>query len=80
MIEAAPMHGLYAILDRPHPHGLPVLRQLAAVIAGAGPAGLAAVQLRAKAATPAERLALAAQLGPACLAARSYALSRSRLR
>lgn len=70
MIESdTPMQGLYAILDLPHPHGLPVLAQLAAVIAGAGPGGLAAVQIRAKTATPAERRAVAAQVGPACLAA-----------
>ena len=31
-----PMAGLYAILDVPHPHGLAVLEQLAAILAGAG--------------------------------------------
>jgi thiamine-phosphate pyrophosphorylase len=64
----APMAGLYAILDVPHPHGLDALAQLEALVEGAGSA-LALVQLRAKAASAAERRALAERLGPACLAA-----------
>jgi thiamine-phosphate pyrophosphorylase len=61
------MHGLYAILDAPHPHGLPPTQQLSAILE-ATPT-LALIQLRAKSATPAERRALAEQLAPQCLAA-----------
>lgn len=63
------MAALYAIVDLPHPHGLAIADQFAALHAGAGPGGLGACQLRFKTATPERRRAAAAVLGPLCHAA-----------
>lgn len=65
----SPMAGLYAILDLPHPHGLDPIERFDALVDGAGADGLALVQLRFKSASPAERRAVAEQLGPVCKAA-----------
>ncbi len=55
------VRGLYAIVDVPHPHGLDAAVVTEAVLAGAG-----VVQLRAKAASTAERVALLERMAPLC--------------
>jgi thiamine-phosphate diphosphorylase len=58
------VQGLYAIVDVPHPHGLAAAEVTAAVAAHAG-----VVQLRAKAATTDERVAMLCTMAPICRAA-----------
>lgn len=60
--------GLYAIIDAPHPHGLPLAEQTAAVIADGQ--GARVVQLRAKSATTSERVAMLEVMAPLCAAAK----------
>jgi thiamine-phosphate pyrophosphorylase len=55
------VRGLYAIVDVPHPHGLD-----AAVVTEAVLAGASIVQLRAKSASTAERIALLERMVPGC--------------
>jgi thiamine-phosphate pyrophosphorylase len=66
------VQGLYAIIDVPNPHGLPVEAVTRAVLGDrldGGPDGAAVVQLRAKRATTAERVAWLEQIVPLCRAA-----------
>lgn len=58
------VHGLYAIVDLPHPHGLDAATVTRAVLAGAS-----VVQLRMKRASTAERIATLAAMAPLCRAA-----------
>jgi thiamine-phosphate pyrophosphorylase len=61
--------GLYAIVDMPHPHGLGVAEVTRAVLADrleGGELGAGVVQLRAKAATTAERVAMLREMAPPC--------------
>lgn len=60
-MQRTAVRGLYAIVDVPHPHGLDVAVVTEAVLAGAS-----VVQLRAKAASTAERIALLERMVPAC--------------
>ncbi|MCA9704675.1 MAG: thiamine phosphate synthase [Myxococcales bacterium] len=63
------MQGLYAIVDLPHPHGLTVEAITAAVLGSrleGGRDGASVVQLRAKAASTAERVALLGRMAPLC--------------
>ncbi len=60
--------GLYAIINAPHPHGLPLAEHTAAVIADGR--GARVVQLRAKAATTPQRVAMLEVMAPICAAAK----------
>lgn len=65
--------GLYAIVDVPHPQGVPAVAVTRAVLAErleGGTLGAAVVQLRAKAMDTAERLEVLAAIAPLCVAAR----------
>lgn len=69
---AAPLPGwagLYAILDLPHAHGLDPLAAARALLGDGTTYGPKILQLRAKRASTAERVALVAQLGPVVRAA-----------
>jgi thiamine-phosphate pyrophosphorylase len=57
--------GLYAILDLPHPRGLTAIELTQAFVEG----GARIIQLRAKRATPAERMAILRTIAPICYAA-----------
>lgn len=66
------MQGLYAIVDVPDPHGLPVEEVVRAMLGDrleGGREGAAVVQLRAKRASTEERVRWLAQLVPLCRAA-----------
>lgn len=66
------MRGLYAIVDMPHPHGLGAAEVTRAVLADrlvGGELGAGAVQLRAKTATTAERVAMLREMAPLCVSA-----------
>jgi thiamine-phosphate pyrophosphorylase len=65
------VHGLYAIVDIPHPHGLDAAEVCRAVVGSrieGGVDGASTVQLRAKHATTAKRLELLETMAPACRA------------
>jgi thiamine-phosphate diphosphorylase len=66
------VHGLYAIVDIPQPHGLDagaVCRAVLGSRVAGGVDGASTVQLRAKRATTEERLELLRAMAPACRAA-----------
>jgi thiamine-phosphate pyrophosphorylase len=63
------MHGLYAILDLPHGAGVDPVAAMRALVGAPGDRQPAIVQLRAKAMTTAQRIAMLEQLAPVCVAA-----------
>jgi thiamine-phosphate pyrophosphorylase len=66
------VQGLYAIVDVPHPHGLPVADVTRAVLADrldGGVHGASIVQLRAKTASTAERIDMLRVMAPLCVEA-----------
>jgi thiamine-phosphate pyrophosphorylase len=71
------MRGLYAIVDVPDPHGHAVADLTRAVLGGRGRggAGASVVQLRAKSATTAERIAMLETMAPLCAEASSVLIA-----